>query len=91
MKIMVIDNDKHSLMMFKEVLELNGHECIGYDDSQKGLAEYSKEKFDMVITDHERPRLTGLEFTKNLKQSDPDVKVILCSSMVDDRLKGLAK
>ena len=88
---MVIDNDQIALRIFKEVLELNGHDCTTYIDGEEGIRSYEKTSYDMVIMENDMPTHSGIEILRNLKEQNPEAKVILCSSQSNDSLKTEAK
>jgi CheY-like chemotaxis protein len=65
--------------------------------SIEALAVFRKHpgKYDLVITDHTMPNMTGLQMAEQLKQIRPDIPVILCtgfSEVIDKdnyRSKGI--
>jgi len=66
-------------------LEGPNRKVVVAKDGQEALALASKEKFDVVITDHRMPRAGGLELVKNLEQRFPLVALIVLS-MHDEAL-----
>jgi len=49
-------------------------------NAQKGLALYKEHKHDLVITDIKMPHIDGLEFIRQIKDINPDQKIIVISA-----------
>lgn len=52
-------------------------------DGEEGLDLYSKDKFDIIVTDIRMPKLDGLEMAKKIKEENPDQKIIIVSAYSD--------
>jgi len=52
-------------------------------DGLEGLEIYGKNKFDIVITDIEMPKMTGLEMSSEIKKIDPEQNIIIISAYSD--------
>lgn len=80
--VLVVDDALFVRQAMKKILEANGHTMIGEADSGETAVEKYKElKPDVVLLDITMPGMGGVEALKQLKAIDPDVKVIICSSM----------
>jgi len=66
----------------KKILESNGHTMVGEaDNGEKAIKLYGELLPDLVILDITMPGMSGIEVMTGLKVLDPNVKVIICSSM----------
>lgn len=96
-RVLIVDDAAFMRMMIKDILEKNGYEVCG--EAQNGLVAvemYNKEKPDIVTMDITMPDMDGIEAVKNIRASDPNAKIIMCSamgqqSMVMDAIKAGAK
>jgi DNA-binding NtrC family response regulator len=80
MKILVIDDDPHSLAGLKMMLEQQGgHQCTAHQNPLEALAEYARDHFDAVISDIRMPEMSGLELSRRLHEINPAAQVILIS------------
>ena len=52
-------------------------------DGSEGLGFYKKGKFDIVITDIEMPKMTGLEMSSKIKKMNPEQNIIIISAYSD--------
>lgn len=53
-------------------------------DGVEGLEQFEKHKPDMVITDIQMPRMNGIEMSKAIKETNPDVPVIITTAYNDE-------
>jgi PleD family two-component response regulator len=53
-------------------------------DGEDGLAKYQKNKYDMIITDINMPKMNGIEFIKQIRFLDASTPVLVLSAH-DDR------
>jgi CheY-like chemotaxis protein len=79
----MVDDNKHGLTARKQVLEELGHKVTTTQNAQDALDRFTREKFDLVVTDYKMPRMDGLELIARLRELDSTVRVILLSGFVD--------
>ena len=79
--VLVVDDDAsvRSLLSYIVRHHLAGHEIVVAADGVEALDYLSERAIDLVITDHEMPRLSGLELVQIVKARTPDLPVILIS------------
>lgn len=81
-KIMIVDDAAFMRMMLKDTLKKNGYEnIIEASDGEIAVQTYKSEKPDLVIMDITMPNKNGLEALKEIKEYDPNSKVVMCSAM----------
>lgn len=91
-KIVVVDDSLFSVAMISNILQEKGFEVIGSANSMKEAVEVvSALKPDLVTMDMTMPDADGLECTKALRKIDPDLKVVVISSMMDEEILRKAK
>lgn len=79
-KILVVDDDRGMRDFLEIMLTEEGHAVEGAPDALKAIARCKKETFDLVITDLKMPKMDGIEFLKTLKESNPELLVILITA-----------
>jgi CheY-like chemotaxis protein len=78
-QILLVDNNTNGLKARKAVLEEHGY-SITIADCEDALAQFSKQKFDLVITGRRMTRTDdGLELITGLRKTAPNVPIILIS------------
>lgn len=81
-KILIVDDAAFMRMMIKDTLKKNGYEnLIEAADGELAVQAYKAEKPDLVIMDITMPNKNGLEALKEIKQMDPNAKIVMCSAM----------
>ncbi|MBT5933733.1 response regulator [Sulfurimonas sp.] len=84
MKLLVVDDAKLIHFMVKKILKEAGIDGIEIQDAFDGnqAADIAKEfKPDLVLLDVVMPEKDGIEALRSIKEDNPDVKVIMLSSM----------
>lgn len=82
--IMVVDDSPFASKQIKDIVEDNGYEVIGYaKNGEEGIELYKEIHPDIVILDIIMPGIDGLETAEILQKNDPDVKIMMLSSLCD--------
>ena len=80
-RILFIDDDVQTLVLFEQILKGAGHEVIMARDGVTGIALYLKNPTDLIITDIMMPVKDGMEVISELKRDFPEVKIIAITGM----------
>jgi two-component system nitrogen regulation response regulator GlnG len=75
-RILLIDDDREFSEELSRQLVQAGHEVRWLDFAEEGLNLLVTVPFDLVLVDNKMPRMTGLEFLRELKARDIRVRVI---------------
>jgi two-component system chemotaxis response regulator CheY len=71
MKILVVDDFSTMRRIVKNILrQLDFNNIVEADDGSTALDILQKEKIDMVVSDWNMPKMTGLELLKAIKSDD---------------------
>jgi PAS domain S-box-containing protein len=89
-RILVVDDEKVSLDAIQSMLEWLGYKVTSRTSSVEALEafRYNPEGFDLVITDHTMPNMTGKSLARELMAIRQDIPVILCtgfSEQIDEK------
>jgi YesN/AraC family two-component response regulator len=82
-KILVIDDEKPTLSMFRLFLDAYGYEVLTAENGAQGLDVFRKEHPPMVLTDIKMPVMDGLEVLKAIKEESPQTEVIVITGHGD--------
>jgi CheY-like chemotaxis protein len=77
--ILVIDDDRAVLTTVKILLERSAHTVEAVDNSRAGLKLFEAQKFDLLIVDIFMPGMDGFETMNLVRQSRPEVPIIVMS------------
>jgi FixJ family two-component response regulator len=83
MKVLVIDDERATLTMFRLFLTAYGYEVLVASDGQTGLAIHEKERPPIVFTDLKMPEIDGFEVLRQIKKRDPTTEVIVITGHGD--------
>ena len=82
--IMVVDDSPFASKQIKDIVEENGYEVIVYAKSgEEGIRLYEEIHPDIVVLDIIMPGIDGLETAQILMQNDPNVTILMLSSLCD--------
>jgi two-component system, NtrC family, response regulator HydG len=79
-RILLIDDDRVFGMWATKVLQARGFEIQHLLDPLEGLRQVEAEPWDLVITDVEMPRMTGLEFLERVRRLEPSLPVAVVTA-----------
>jgi anti-anti-sigma factor len=82
-KILVIDDEKPTLTMFRLMLSAYGYEVLTAENGRQGLEIFSRERPSIVLTDIKMPGMNGIEVLKEVKAIDPSAEVIVITGHGD--------
>ena len=69
-KILAVDDSVSIRKSISFILGQEGYQVTEAIDGVDGLAKAKADKFNLVITDINMPNMDGIEFTKQLRQTD---------------------
>lgn len=92
-KVLVVDDSLTVREVERQLLAGRGYQAVTAVDGMEGLALASIGEFDLIITDVDMPRMTGIELTRRIK-ADPaltrtPVMIVSYKDRPEDRMAGL--
>jgi YesN/AraC family two-component response regulator len=85
-KILVIDDEKPTLTMFRFMLGAHGYTVLTAENGREGLEVFERERPPLVLTDIKMPGMDGIEVLRRIKQIDPRTEVIVITGHGDMEL-----
>jgi signal transduction histidine kinase len=88
--ILFIEDEELLLELMKTLLEEKGYRVLTARDGQEGISTFKKhrEQIGLVVTDMGLPTLGGWEVFLQIRENDPNAKVLLASGYLDPELKS---
>jgi signal transduction histidine kinase/ActR/RegA family two-component response regulator len=83
LKILVVDDESWSRVALIHALMTEGHTVETASNGQEGLEKFRREGFDVVVTDHAMPGMSGQELAAAVKRLDPSKRVIMVTGYCD--------
>jgi len=84
-RILVLDDDAEIREIYVEFLVRSGYQVDAAADGQAGWEALQVREYDLLITDHEMPELTGLELVKKVCSSGMTPAIIIASGSMSLR------
>ena len=81
--ILLVNSNADGRKARRAVLEEQGHRVVVSSSATDALEQFSRDKFDLVVTDDKLHRIDGLDLMARLRTQSPDVPVILISEFMD--------
>ncbi|MBM7659252.1 two-component system chemotaxis response regulator CheY [Bacillus mesophilus] len=86
-RILIVDDAKFMRLTLASIIHKGNHEVVGEAENGKQAIELYKElKPDLITMDITMPEMNGLDALKAIKESDPLVKIIMCSAMGQQKM-----
>lgn len=78
-KILIIDDEDYILEILSEMLVSLGHQVSTYKSGKQALSAFSRDIFDIIITDMGMPDITGEDIAVQVREIDPGIQIVLMS------------
>jgi DNA-binding response OmpR family regulator len=88
MKFLVVDDNPDILNLVTSIVKLFGHGADQANDGFEAIRQFQSNRYDVVITDAEMPKIDGSKLCKFLKSQSSGVYIIGMSGS-SSALKGL--
>lgn len=81
-RYIVIDDAAFVCELVKNILKDTGGVCVGAAlNGEEGLRLYQKTLPDLIILDMVMPKENGIELARKIRETNPDVKIVACSTL----------
>jgi CheY-like chemotaxis protein len=77
--ILVVDDDSDVRQLSLDVLAAEGYEVDGVKDGADGWEALQTYDYDLIITDNQMPRMTGVEMLEKLRSAHMSLPVIMAT------------
>lgn len=86
-RVMVVDDALFMRNMLKDIFIKAGHQVVGEAaNGVEAVTKYAECKPDLVTMDIVMPMKSGIEALREIRSSDPDACVVMCSALGQDAL-----
>jgi len=82
-EILLVDDNRQGLIARKSLLQELGYNISTATGGDEALELFSKQNFDVVVTDFKMPRMDGIELIKRIRSAQSGARIILLSGFVE--------
>jgi len=85
--IMLVDDDPSILSALRTLLEISGYNVSAFGDGHQAIRFFQERSrsIELVLLDMIMPRISGEQVFHELKQTDPEVKVLFMSGSCESQ------
>jgi DNA-binding response OmpR family regulator len=89
-KILVVEDNKNMRKLMTTYLKRNNYEPLEAEDGEKALEVMDNNHVDLIISDIMMPNMDGYELTKELRNANYTVPILLVTAKdtIDDKREG---
>ncbi|NLW08481.1 MAG: response regulator [Firmicutes bacterium] len=81
-RVMLVDDAKVMRLMLARIFEQAGYEIVGEaSNGLEAVEKYKEIKPDLVMMDITMPEMSGIDAVKEIRNIDPDARIIMCTAM----------
>jgi PAS domain S-box-containing protein len=90
-RVLIVDDEQGFRRSIQQFLKKEGHKVAAADSAEKALEILKEREFDVVVTDIVMPRVNGMDLLKSIKESRPNIPVIIMTGepTVDTAIKAV--
>jgi len=83
LRVLAVDDEPLILMNLVDMLEDLGHEAVSAGSGKSAIVEMEKGAFDLLVTDHSMPNMTGADLIRQAREKYPQIAVILATGHME--------
>ncbi|HMK42924.1 MAG TPA: response regulator [Dissulfurispiraceae bacterium] len=80
MKILIVDDEKNILKLYKAELEDEGYTVVTANSGAEAISIYEQENPDLITLDIMMPEMDGIQVLRQIKQKRPDIPIIMLTA-----------
>jgi len=91
-RVLYVDDEEALVFLVRRLLERRGYAVSVFTDPEAAMAAFraAPDAFDVVVTDFNMPKLSGLDVARIVRELRPDVPIAIASGYVTEELRGQA-
>jgi len=82
--VLILDDDSDFNSLLTDIFEQADYIVTSLEDPIEAVEVFTNTDYDIVVTDHRMPEMTGAEFMKRIKKIKPQVPVIMVSGYLEN-------
>ena len=83
LRVLAVDDDYLVLMNTTSMLEDMGHKVVEATSGEEALSRLGEGQFDLLITDHAMPKMTGAQLAETVRGQWPSLRVLVATGYAE--------
>ena len=79
-RILVVDANEMLCRLACDILRMEGYRAVPATNVAEALEAFEKEDFDLLVTDHAMPGMTGVDLARAFRNKNPGFPVIVMTA-----------
>jgi DNA-binding response OmpR family regulator len=79
-RLLIVDDEDHIRKLYKDFFSREGYQVTAVASGEEALQALARENYDIIVLDIELEETSGLEVLKSIKESRPELPIILNSA-----------
>ena len=84
--VLCVEDEKDIREVYKSIFSKLAKDVLFAKDGQEGLKQYKNNKIDIIITDQQMPKMTGVDMVAKIRDIDQDIPIILITAFNNPEL-----
>jgi len=84
--VLCVEDEKDIREIYKVIFKKLAKDVLFAKDGQEGLKQYKNNKIDIIITDQQMPKMTGIDMVSKIRETDQDVPIVLITAFNNPEL-----
>ena len=87
-RILIVDDSQPMRQLVEETLLKGNHEVVSAENGEDGLIQYSRQKFDLVITDINMPLMDGYGLIQSIREKEKEIPILALTTESEDHKRN---
>lgn len=83
-RVLILDDDADFKSLLTDIFEQADYDVTSLEDPLEAIDVFRENHFDLVVSDHKMPRMTGAEYMKAIKAIKPEIPVVIVSGYLEN-------
>ena len=84
--VLCVEDEKDIREIYKVIFKKLAKDVLFAKDGQEGLKQYKNNKVDIIITDQQMPKMTGIDMVSKIRETDQDIPIVLITAFNNPEL-----
>lgn len=85
-RILIVDDDQDFNALLTDIFEQADYEVVSTQAPEEALQKIEAESFDLIVTDHRMPGLSGADFIREVGTLGKHIPVVMVSGYLEDEI-----